>query len=74
MPNLIFAGLTDLQDLYDLSQIEIPRQLLSLPIECRFIVFDDEGNFVDMVYTIAFGPDVKRLCAKIPSELKEKYS
>ena len=73
MPYVIFSGLTDLENLYDLSDITIPHQLQALPLECRFTIYDDDGGFVDMSYSISLGSDVKRVCSKTPLELRKKY-
>ncbi len=54
MPHILFASLTPANEYYqfDKGKLFIPKELLGSPIECRFALFDKEGNLTELVHRI----------------------
>jgi hypothetical protein len=70
VPYTFYVGLVKANEvLHFTNEIQIPPALKPLPIECRFILYDAEGQLVDFVSEIASYQTVTALTNTIPLKM-----
>lgn len=47
-PHIIFCEMTPADQYFTFPTLEIPPELRQQPIDCRFLLFDQEGQLIEM--------------------------
>lgn len=75
LPTVIFSGMTKASEpLYFKKDLEIPKDIKGYPIECRFALYNEEGEGIDMVseMVVANGYILKNTLNIVPLKMIEK--
>lgn len=73
VPYLFYVGLIKANEvLHFTNEIQIPPVLKPMPIECRFILYNSEGNLIDFVSEPASYQTVTSITNTVPLKMIKK--
>lgn len=73
MPVIIIAELTPANRPLYYESIEVPPHLKSIPIECRFLLFDPDGKLIEIAHEIQMASMLVSIINLTPLKMISKY-
>ena len=74
LPTILFAQSTTAEEPLEFRSFEIPEPLQGTPVECRFLLFNQEGNLIELSSNIypGYPSTLAAACSLIPLKMINK--
>lgn len=72
IPAVLFAGMTKASERFLWERFHVPQHLQGLPIECRFLLFNEQGDLVEFCSEVAHPGTVTTILNSVPEIMVTK--
>ena len=72
LPHVLFAGVTNILEPFKFEDLDIPIDCKERPIDCRFMIFNKEGELIEYAIETAMFLNVNSILNVTPLKMLEK--